>query len=534
VTTTALTLTPAAPLTADIGARTITGMVMPWGAVGFTSLGPCTFARGSIDVPTDPSRVKLLREHDRTNPVGHAVAFRDEPAGLWATFRVPETPAGDLALLEASERLRDGLSVGVDVLAGEHDAQGVLQVSAALLNETSQVALPAYADARATSVAASDPGPDPEPDPTPEPEPEPEPVTTLGETVPTTADAAPAEPLTASGIDLRPAHRLTSGGPGALDLRAVAALVASANRGETSMVELRAALTNVTTTDVAGIVPPAYMSELVGLIDPGRPVINAIRHKPLPAAGMVINTPRWKPKPADELGVESGAVGKQATEKTQIATAPATIELFPTPVETFAGGNDMSIQAIDRSDPSALEALFGALAAHYAWQTDLDVTTKLLAAANAVTVPAGSTIPEVLAALLGGLAPATTPGGGFFLAASWDLLGAFITLTGDDAPAWWSGNIDFSGMSVSANAGGISVVIDRTLPAETVLFGSSVGATYYENPGAPVEIRAVDVSLLGVDVGVYGFSALAIEWPDAFVKATVAAAPLRSAAKAKS
>lgn len=145
--------------TVDRETRTITGMLMPYNAYG-TKMGMrFRFAKGALKW-SDPSRVKLLRDHDGTRPIGYAKTLKDTPAGLTAVFKVGRGPAGDEALSLAEDRILDGLSAGTefdfgtDVVADPRDASAWLVTNAAL-REGSLTALPAFDDARLTSVNAS-------------------------------------------------------------------------------------------------------------------------------------------------------------------------------------------------------------------------------------------------------------------------------------------------------------------------------------------------------------------------------------------
>jgi hypothetical protein len=97
-------------------------------------------------------------------------------------------------------------------------------------------------------------------------------------------------------------------------------------------------------------------------------------------------------------------------------------------------------------------------------------------------------------------------------------------------------SLNLSGVAQGVS-GGLNIYLDRQLPAKTILAGVSGAATWYEDPAAPVELRVVDVSLLGLDVGVYGFAALGIENPGSLRKVTfttlptVAAGPTASSSK---
>lgn len=132
----------------DPNTRTLHALAVPWFTRGNTSAGPTIFARGSIMVPADPSNVKLCWEHDRTEVHGHALSFLDTPAALLTTLRADETERGTAILTGAAGKMRDGVSVGVDVLDAEY-RDDVLHVVSAFLREISSVGVPAWNDARA-------------------------------------------------------------------------------------------------------------------------------------------------------------------------------------------------------------------------------------------------------------------------------------------------------------------------------------------------------------------------------------------------
>jgi len=481
---------------ADLERRSIVGRLVPFGVIGNTSAGPTRFAPGSVQLPEQLDRVKLLRDHQAEAPLGYLEEAWQDEAGLYGRFRVPETPAGDLALLEAAEKLRDGLSVGVDLIDYEHSAEA-LEVAASQLREVSQVALPAFDDARAMAVAASEntntePQPEPQTEQEPEPMQEPEAVEAAAE--PTIVAAAPIPHST------RPAAK-------SLDLAGVASLIASANNGDLSVAEVRAALSQSTTTDLAGIVPPAYVGEIVGLINPGRPTINAIANRALPASGMKVTYPAWDNKPT---------VDEQVDEFDEVNSDDASITLEEVSVRTFAGANELSIQAVDRSDPSAVAAILEALSVSFGQKTNAAAVSGLITAAGGATTVGSSSPVDIVSGLIGALDFSATPPGPLFLAIAPDLLPAWISLADSDRPAFWDGRVQFGSMTPTMSADGLTVYLERDLPAGHALLGSSLGATWWERAGQPVEIRAVDVSILGIDLGVYGYGALSVGYPGAF------------------
>ncbi len=61
--------------------------------------------------------------HDGHNRLGlrHPLGLREDEDGMYATFKISNTTRGNDALIEASEQLRSGLSVGVEVIDGRKE-----------------------------------------------------------------------------------------------------------------------------------------------------------------------------------------------------------------------------------------------------------------------------------------------------------------------------------------------------------------------------------------------------------------------------
>jgi HK97 family phage prohead protease len=143
----------------DLSARTIKGTVLPYGKYARTAGFEIRFAPGSLQY-TDLSRIKLLRDHDPSAAIGYAVKATDTRAGLVVEFKVARGAAGDEALVLAEDGVLDGFSVGVDFDAAvdavtDPKRKNALMVNRAHWRETSLTAMPAFDDARVTSVAAS-------------------------------------------------------------------------------------------------------------------------------------------------------------------------------------------------------------------------------------------------------------------------------------------------------------------------------------------------------------------------------------------
>jgi HK97 family phage prohead protease len=239
---------PGSP-TVDAAARTITGVIVPYGPVGQTSAGRLQFSRGSLALPADLSRVKLLREHAQADEVvGYLTAAVESDGGMVGTFYVPETPQGDKALAEAAAKLRDAFSVGAqldDKTATDlRRANGAAVQGRGQLREVSLVSVPAFDDARVGAVAAhadltvsswSDastaatttpasstptPGDQPMSEPTPTPAPT-QPTPTPAPTDPN----SPTQPAPVPGVPVVPVQPVTTASAAPLAVAGAAAVV---------------------------------------------------------------------------------------------------------------------------------------------------------------------------------------------------------------------------------------------------------------------------------------------------------------------
>jgi len=91
--------------------REISGKIVPMGTgeIGNTNLGGVVFEAGSIEID-DPSKIKLLSQHDVKKPIGRMVTATVRPDGIYATFKLSRSTGGTDALVMAQEGLVSGLS----------------------------------------------------------------------------------------------------------------------------------------------------------------------------------------------------------------------------------------------------------------------------------------------------------------------------------------------------------------------------------------------------------------------------------------
>lgn len=370
-------LTFSSDIECSISERTISGKIVPFGnEVGHTSAGKVIFEKGSIEIPESP-KPKLLLEHDAKKPLGRMVNYQEREDGIYATFKVSNTSRGTDALIEASEQLRSGLSVGVEVVDGKRD-KDVYRVLASKMVETSLVQSAAFKSAEVLSVAASE-------EEVVEEKPTQNESEAVMENTPDTATVAPvvetpaveaARPTIVAPIYTKPRIEVT---PLALLDNTIKASVFG---DESARQWLAAASDTDTVNDVPGLVPVRQLTEVINPKTTGvRPSIDAVSSGTLPDAGMKFQIPRVKTAPTVAIVSEGGAFSDTQVE----------IEYIDVDVKKFAGMQQFSVEVLDRTSPAFLSELLSLMGDAYAKATNAAVrgavTTGATADSTAITLP---------------------------------------------------------------------------------------------------------------------------------------------------
>jgi HK97 family phage prohead protease len=347
-------LTFTSDLECSISERTISGKIVPFdGEIGQTSAGKVVFEKGSIEIPDSP-KPKLLLEHDAKKPIGRMVSYREDEDGMYATFKISNTTRGNDALIEASEQLRSGLSVGVEVIDGKRDG-GVYRVLKSKMEETSLVQAAAFKSAEVLSVAAS------EDDAAKE-------ITTQNESEAVVEDTtnavavapeveAPAveasRPTVTAPIYAKPRLEFTKAKYLENTLRA------KFLGDEDAAMYVRAA-DNETTT-APGMVPTRQLTEVINpLSNADRPYVDAISRGTLPDAGMTFEIPKITAVPTVD----------QIDENQAIADSQLTASYLSVSVKPFKGRAITTVELIDRSSPVFFDELVRQMEFAYAKETD--------------------------------------------------------------------------------------------------------------------------------------------------------------------
>jgi len=499
--------------------REISGKIVPMGTgeIGSTNLGQYAFAANSIEI-ADPSKIKLLSQHDLKKPIGRMTASETRADGIYATFKLSRSTGGNDALIMAQEGLITGLSIGAEIIASKPSKDGYTVVSQAKLKEVSLVTVPAFASAEILEIAAEEVIPVEE-NPTTESE-----TATVEETTP----AVEATPVEAAAVEAaRPTVSASYYTTPRLNLNITAGEYAKAQinalRGDADARDLVAALQVATVAENTGMVPPTYLRDVIGIIDSSRPFIDSIERAALPASGMKIFTPK--------LGVQA-AVDLTA-EGAEFASADTTVTAQEDLVVKFAGAGKLDLELVDRSDPSFLDLYLRELAASYAQKTD-QYAAKI--AADGSSDSSSTTIYKAIAKSIAdsygvmrqtpnNLLVATSGGNDDVDFAG--LLGAVDT-TGRPlyaAAASQNANGLITQGSTNGTVAGLNLVVDPNYTGGTA--GVKVGLVYptmamrFHESGT-LQIRANVVANGQLEIGIYGYVCVVNRYPAAFRAVQVA------------
>jgi HK97 family phage prohead protease len=496
--------------------REISGKIVPMGTgeIGRTNLGEYAFAANSIQI-ADPSKIRLLSQHNMQKPIGKMVSAEERKDGIYAVFRLSKSTAGSDALIMAQEGLVTGLSIGAEILASQPSKDGYTVVSSARLKEVSLVTVPAFASAQVLEIAAEEVIPAEE-------NPQTESETVVEDT---TVEAAPVE--TAAVEAARPTVTAMYYTNPRLNLNITAGEYAkaqlNASRGDADARELMAALQVATVAENTGMVPPTYLKDVIGIIDSSRPFIDSIERAALPASGMKIFTPK--------LGTQAQVA--LTAEGAEFASTDTTVTFQEDDVVKFAGAGKLDLELVDRSDPSFLDLYLRELAASYAQKTD-NYAAKIAADGSADS--SSTTIYKAIAKSIAdsyGIMRQTpnnllvaTSGGNDNV----DYAGLLGEVDGSNRPLYAAAAPqNAAGLitqgSTNGTIAGLNLVVDPNYTGGTA--GVKVGLVYptmamrFHESGT-LQIRANVVANGQLEIGIYGYVAVVNRYPTAFRAVQVA------------
>ena len=500
-------LTFSAELVADSATRTISGKIVPFnGEVGNTSAGAVVFERGAINI-ADTSKVKLLLEHDPKQPIGRAQFFNETEDGIFASFKVSKSSRGTDALIEASEELRTGLSVGVMVNAAK-PKNGVLYVSSADLLEVSLVQAAAFKSAAVTDIAASQDEVAEPIQPTESETATVEETTSAVEATPTVEAAAveAARPAVTAMAYTKPRIEITAAKYAENTIRAAL--------GDESARQYILAADN--TTDNAGLVPTRQLQEIINPLGTTiRPSIEAISRGVLPDAGMTFEIPKITAMPTVAVTAENAAFSDTDQNSSFLSVD----------VKKYAGQQTFSVELLDRTSPAFFDELVRNMGAAYAKATDAAVNAAIItgATADGTTTTTYPTASELLGIVARGSASVYNATLGLSNPFARNMIvntsqwSNIMTLNDNGRPIYTASNPMNAGGSVvptalQGNVAGLNLFVTPNTASGTDTDGSILivnpdAYTWYESPN--YRLRAESTAAGSITIGYYGFGAIA-------------------------
>jgi hypothetical protein len=431
-----------------------------------------------------------------------------------ATFKIAQTTAGNDALVEAAEGLRDGFSVEVSFDEYETLKDGTVRILKGELTAVALTSEPAIRSARVSEVAATE-------DELSESAPvdtEETPQPTEGDEVEDTVkDASTAE--TVEAAQSITAAATSVGGFKATPRIELTAVKYLENKIKASMGDENArqyVLAADNTTDNAGLVPTRQLSEVInGLGTTIRPSIDAISRGALPDAGMTFEIPKITAMPTVAVAAED-AIFSDTDQNSAFLSVD---------VKKFAGQQKFSVELLTRTSPLFYDELLRNMVSAMAKAQDTYVNGILVAGAtaDATTITTYPTAAELLgfvargaASVYGATAGLANPFARNILMNTSQWSNA-MSLNDSGRPIYNASQPSNAGgvvtpTSLRGSIAGLDLYVTANTAATTDIDDSIMvinpdAYTWYE--GTSYQLRAESTADGSITVGVYSFGACA-------------------------
>lgn len=485
-------------LSASVDDRTLTYKLLPYGSTGSTNLGKITASHGSVTIPENVTALPVNLEHDYRQPVGKFARIEETEDGLIATVSIARTSAGDDALELAASGLRTGISVEIE--------KPVIRQGALVAGELSGAGLvvrPAFADAQ---LIASDFGETEDDEEIPSDEEE-------------TTETESAEDTTESESDMEnttaavPAALNASNGQSAIaprtfneaaqliatayknkDVRLAASLEEAGLIGEEN---LFAALANVTNTAHKNNVEQTqWLGELWSGKSYTRKYVNLVNTGSL--TSWKVEGWRFLVKPQ---------VGDYAGDLAEIPSNTPTTEYYSTEAARLAGGWKLDRKYRDFGNTEFISSFFKAATEDYARKSDAKVINFIVASAQAVTgtvVPSG--VAPAAAKIVNGAMAMIDVATPTFAIVGLNAYREMLMTTEFDNLKFITQSLGLEG----GNTAGFQVIPSAEIGVNDVYVGAKEAITFFELPGTPIQVSALDVAKGGEDDALFGYYALVL------------------------
>lgn len=279
---------------------------------------------------------------------------------------------------------------------------------------------------------------------------------------------------------------------------------------------IRAAAPHNTTAEVPGLLPTPIVGQIMSDVDAARPFISSIGARDL---GGIPGTTFERPTITQHV-----QVGKQASEKTDVANRQFKVAGVPFTKDTYGGWANVSRQSIDWTSPGVWDALMTDFVEQYGLETENAAADAFAAAVTQEVeldgdIGADPTLQAVLKALYGAAALAYQGSGRLpdHIWASldwWQTLGVVVdylkaTTAGD-------GGGDSSVNTFAGNLLRTPRTIVPSFPTGTLIVGVTSRTEVYEDRFG--FLSAVEPKVFGVELAYGGYMASGTVKPAAFAK----------------
>lgn len=266
------------------------------------------------------------------------------------------------------------------------------------------------------------------------------------------------------------------------------------------------------TTVEADVTRPGWVSERLRRKVENRPTINLFSKGALPDSGMSIEYPYIK--------TDTGTVAEQVAEGTDLSYMEVALDTATAPVKTYGGWTSLSRRAIERSDLAFLETSLEHMVNQYAKATEAAVRDALVAATGTGTATlAADTSTGWIDAVVDAAAAIEADGTGSaeFALVSLDVFKRvahmvdgsgrpLFTVSGQSVNALGESNL----IVPRASIGGLPVVVNPSLAANTMFVADSDAVKTFESAGAPFRLQDENIVNLTKDFSLYGYLAVAV------------------------
>jgi HK97 family phage prohead protease len=488
--------------------REISGKIVPMGSgeIGNTNLGGVVFEAGSIEID-DPSKIKLLSQHDMKKPIGRMVTATVRPDGIYATFKLSRSSGGNDALVMAQEGLVSGLSIGAEIIASAPSRDGHTIVTAAKLKEVSLVTEPAFKSAQVLEIAAEEVLPAEQVQPESEPQ--------VEETTKVEAPAVEAAAEEAARPTVAASHYVRERTAPITSAQYLEASIKSALGDDEARRTVRAADDSTSTN--TGLTLPQHLNSFITDTFSGRPAFDAVTRQALIESGMSFTVPRLY---TQATSADTAPAVADVNEGASVTDTGMTSAYDTVSVNKFAGLNRVSWELIDRSSPAFMELLMAELRKAYEAATDKALIAAFTAdgtqATSVATTAAGL---QSFISVEGAKAYKGT-GGDFAnkLVAStdqWAAITGYADTTGRALYSAQGATQNASGTAVASsvrgNILGTDLIVDHNITTSGIIDESAFlvapGSVYvWESPQTQLRLNILTTGEL--EIALYGYLAI--------------------------